>query len=87
MAWPRLAEPWRWHRREVAAAGTPCPQVRHEVSGQEAHQDEAGRDPGPQRAHHAVPRQHRGEGRAGTLVPGCGTGEGRGCPPGPAGTV
>lgn len=37
------------------------PQVRHEVSGQEAYQDEAGGDPGPQRAHNAVTRQHRGE--------------------------
>ena len=29
------------------------------VSGQEAHQDEAGRDPGAERAHHAEPREHR----------------------------
>ena len=29
------------------------------VSGQEAHQDEAGRDPGAERAHHAEPCEHR----------------------------
>lgn len=39
----------------------PPPQVRDEVSGQEAHQDEAGRDAGAQREDHAFARQHRGE--------------------------
>lgn len=71
------------HEQQQDPSGTLCPQVCHEVFGQETHQDEAGRDSGPQRAHHAVPRQHRGEGRqapgrAGTLVTGCGTGKGRG---------
>lgn len=36
-------------------------QVRHEVFGQEADQDEAGGDAGAQREDHAVAGQHRGE--------------------------
>lgn len=35
--------------------------VRDEVSGQEAHQDEAGRDAGAERTDDAVAGQHRGE--------------------------
>lgn len=72
--WQRDTVAWlqQWHRgrgQRQDPAGTLCPQVRHEVSGQETHQDEAGRDPGPQRTHHAVPCQHRGEGTQAGLAP------------------
>lgn len=55
------------HRARRLRRGLWLPQGRHgqdvrdEMSGQEAHQDEAGRDVGAQRTHHAVTSQYRGE--------------------------